>query len=57
MSSEVAIRVENLAKCYHIYDQPRDRLKQFFLPHVQKVVRIESKQYYREFWALQDVSF
>lgn len=57
MSSEVAIRVENLAKCYHIYDQPRDRLKQFFLPHVQKAVRIESKQYYREFWALQDVSF
>lgn len=57
MSSEVAIRVENLTKCYHIYDQPRDRLKQFFLPHVQKAVRIESKQYYREFWALQDVSF
>lgn len=57
MSSEVAIRVENLAKCYHIYDQPRDRLKQFFLPYVQKAVRIESKQYYREFWALQDVSF
>lgn len=57
MSSEVAIRVENLAKCYHIYDQPRDRLKQFFLPHVQKAVRIESRQYYREFWALQDVSF
>lgn len=57
MSSEVAIRVKNLAKCYHIYDRPRDRLKQFFLPHVQKAVRIESKQYYREFWALQDVSF
>ena len=57
MSSEVAIRVENLAKCYHIYDQPRDRLKQFVLPHVQKAVRLEPKQYYREFWALQDVSF
>lgn len=57
MSSEIAIRVEHLAKCYHIYEQPRDRLKQFFLPHVQKAVRIAPKQYYREFWALQGVSF
>lgn len=27
-NNNVAIKVENLCKCYHIYDNPRDRLKQ-----------------------------
>jgi lipopolysaccharide transport system ATP-binding protein len=49
MSSDLAIKVENLSKCYHIYDQPSDRL-------LQMLTR-GRKQYYREFWALNDVSF
>jgi len=49
MSSDIAIKVENLSKCFHIYDRPRDRLLQLFARG--------SKQYYREFWALKDVSF
>ena len=57
MSSEIAIKVENLSKCYQIYDQPRDRLKQFLLPRLQRVVGLTPKQYYREFWALKDISF
>ena len=57
MSSEIAIKVENLSKCYQIYDQPRDRLKQFLLPRLQRVVGLTPKQYYREFWALKDTSF
>ena len=57
MSSEIAIKVENLSKCYQIYDQPRDRLKQFVLPRLQRVAGLLPKQYYREFWALKDVSF
>ena len=57
MSSEIAIKVENLSKCYHIYDQPRDRLKQFVLPRLQRAVGMQPKQYFREFWALKDVSF
>lgn len=57
MSSETAIKVENLSKCYQIYDQPRDRLKQFVLPRAQRLVGLSSKQYFREFWALKDVSF
>lgn len=57
MSSEFAIRVENLSKCYQIYDQPRDRLKQFILPRLQSTFRIAPKQYFREFWALKNVSF
>lgn len=49
MSSEIAIKVEHLSKCYHIYDRPRDRL-------LQMLAR-GRRQYFREFWALKDVSF
>ena len=48
MSSDSAIRVENLSKCYQIYDKPRDRLMQ--------MLARGRKQYFREFWALKDVS-
>ncbi|MCX8518004.1 MAG: ABC transporter ATP-binding protein [Rhodoferax sp.] len=57
MSSDIAIQVENLSKCYQIYDQPRDRLKQFVFPHLQRLVAQSPKHYFREFWALKDVSF
>lgn len=57
MSSEIAIKVENLSKCFQIYDQPRDRLKQFVLPRLGLLAGLSPKQYYRKFWALQDVSF
>src|SRR5271170_3493027 len=46
---DIAIRVSSLSKCYHIYDKPADRLKQTLLRG--------RRQYYREFWALKDVSF
>lgn len=49
MSSEIAIKVENLGKCYQIYDKPHDRLKQMLVRG--------RRQYYREFWALKNVSF
>ena len=49
MSSDVAIKVDNLCKCYQIYDKPRDRLFQMLMRG--------HRQYYREFWALTDVSF
>jgi lipopolysaccharide transport system ATP-binding protein len=67
MSSDIAIRVTNLSKCYQIYDNPRDRLKQFVLPRFNRaiaplkqfVTRHPSPvtDYYKEFWALKDVSF
>jgi lipopolysaccharide transport system ATP-binding protein len=58
MSSDaVAIRVQNLSKCYEIYTAPRDRLKQFVLPPLRRLAGRPSKQYFREFWALKDVSF
>jgi lipopolysaccharide transport system ATP-binding protein len=57
MSSDIAIKVENLSKRYQIYDQPRDRLKQFVLPRMRRMVGAASAQYFHEFWALRDVSF
>jgi len=47
----IAIRVSGLSKCYHIYDKPADRLKQTLMRGKG------GRQYYREFWALKDVSF
>jgi len=49
MSSDLAIRVRGLSKCYHIYDKPQVRLKQSLWRG--------RKRFYREFWALRDVSF
>jgi lipopolysaccharide transport system ATP-binding protein len=57
MSSEVSIRVEGLSKCFQIYDRPHDRLKQFVVPRLQRAVRQPVKQYFKEFWAVKDVSF
>ncbi len=55
--TDIAIRVQTLSKCYHIYDTPRDRLKQFVAPYLQCMTGQTPKQYFREFWALKDVSF
>ncbi len=53
----IAIRVDNLSKGYHLYDQPRDRLKQFVLPRLNNFMGKPGGQYFREFWALKDLSF
>lgn len=49
MSSEIAIKLQDVSKCYHIYDKPRDRLAQMFAG--------QRKKYYQEFWALRNISF
>ncbi|CBL44279.1 ABC transporter, ATP-binding subunit [gamma proteobacterium HdN1] len=49
MSSEIAIAVNGVSKRYEIYAQPRDRLLQF--------LSFGKRKYYREFWALRDISF
>lgn len=56
-SDDVAIRVENLSKCYQIYDRPQDRLKQSVLSRLGGVIGRVPKRYCREFWALKDISF
>jgi lipopolysaccharide transport system ATP-binding protein len=57
MSSEIAIKVDNLSKCYAIYERPQDRLKQMVLGKLNSLTGQARKQYYREFWALKDISF
>lgn len=56
-SDDIVIRVSDISKCYHTYEYPRDRLKQFVVPRLQSAFRNTPKQYFREFWALKDVSF
>lgn len=55
-TDDLAIRVANLSKCYQIYDSPRDRLKQFVMPRIRRLAFQSPKHYFREFWALKDVS-
>lgn len=57
MSSDIAIKIENLSKAYQIYENPRDRLKQFFIPKLQRLIGRPSQQYFREFSALNNISF
>lgn len=45
---EILIDVDNVSKCYHLYQRPQDRLWQSFLRG--------RKKFYREFWALLNVS-
>ncbi len=57
MSSELSIKVENLSKCYHIYEKPHDRLKQYFVPRIQRAIGTKQEQFFREFMALSNISF
>ena len=47
--SDIAISVKNLTKVYHLYDTPKDRLKEALNPF--------KKSYHHDFYALKDVSF
>ncbi len=49
MSSDVVLRVNNVGKCYEMYNAPHHRLFQTLF-HGRR-------QFYKEFWALRDVSF
>lgn len=46
--SDIAIWAQNVSKCYQIYEKPQHRLMQMFS---------RGREYHRDFWALQDVSF
>jgi len=48
MSFDYAIRAKDLGKCYQIYRQPLDRLRQSFWRG--------KKKFYQEFWALKDIT-
>lgn len=56
-SEETCIRVRGLGKRFEMYAQPSDRLRQMILPKAQRFFRAGAREYFREFWALRDVSF
>ncbi len=54
---DFAIRVQNVSKCYQIYNRPEDRLKQAIYPRLHRLLGKEPRNYARNFWSLKDISF
>jgi lipopolysaccharide transport system ATP-binding protein len=46
MSSDTAIEVRDLSKCYQIYARPHDRLKQFIMPRLRRLAGREPRNYF-----------
>jgi len=57
MSSNLAINVENVSKCYMLYERPQDRLMQSIVPRFQRLMGLPPSVYFREFWALRNLTF
>src|SRR5690242_5935830 len=57
LAGDFAIRVQNVSKCYQIYNKPEDRLKQAIYPRLRRMLGKEPRSYARDFWALKDISF
>ena len=49
--------MRDVCKCYQVYARPEDRLKQALFPRAQRLVGKSPNAYYRDFWALREVSF
>jgi lipopolysaccharide transport system ATP-binding protein len=56
-ASHSSIHVQGLSKCFRIYDKPSDRLKQSVFSHFGSIFGHSDRRFYREFWAMRDVSF
>lgn len=66
MSSDLAVSIKNISKCYQIYEKPNDRLKQGLFSLAARLCPVDTiKQRLRslaqnsskQYWALHDVSF
>lgn len=56
-STEPAIEVKSVSKRYQLFADPKDRLKQFFMPRVHHVFPFLGKaQYFQSFWSIKEVS-
>lgn len=55
-AEEFAIVVDDVSKCYHVYEKPSDRLKQALYPRARRALGMGAHRYFREFWALRNVS-
>ena len=57
MDDDVVIRARDLSKHYELYARPEDRLKQSIVPRLQRWLRRPATKFYRDFAALQTMSF
>lgn len=55
-SNDYAIRIENISKCYQVYESPIRRLQQFIVPQFDRRLGRQPRVYHQDFWALRDVS-
>lgn len=61
-SDSMAISVDRISKCFHLYERAEHRLAQLVVPTIRKALPnglarwIGRDVYHREFWALRDVS-
>lgn len=55
--NEKAIKVDSISKCYKVYENPAQRLKQFIFPRIDQALGREARLYHNDFWALRDISF
>lgn len=57
MSSEAIITATGLGKCYQIYPNPAERLKQMIYPRLMRIAGQKATPRFKEFWALRGVDF
>jgi len=55
--NNVAIKIENISKCYQVYESPSRRLKQFIVPRLDLCLGKQPRAYHEDFWALENISF
>ena len=55
-NNELAIDVKNITKIFRIYNNPKDRLKEFFLNLPHRLLGFRQIKRHREFHSLNDVS-
>ncbi len=53
----ISLSVRNIGKMYPLYARPGDRLRQSLWYTLPEFLRGQPKTFFREFWALRDISF
>ena len=56
-SKKVVITVDEISKCFRIYDSPFIHLKQICSQILSDVLKVQPKRFFKEFWALKNISF
>jgi lipopolysaccharide transport system ATP-binding protein len=57
-NNDVVIRARNLSKVYQVYETPNDRLKQYVVPRLKRLLgRNVTRNYFSEFRVLNELTF